>query len=392
MALLYCLTPWGCEARRYPLSQVLKKLENAGPRGTQVGLHCLSVRSAFDLLLTSLHLPVGSEVLMTAANVPHMFEIVRRHGLIPVTFDLHTEDFAICEEDLKCKLNEKTSLVLIAHLFGGRTDLTPIVNHPHREDFVLVEDCAQLFIGDYYPSHCLSDFQLFSFGPIKTATALGGGILCYPEDESCQRDSIGERFLEVSEAYPVQSRLQYARRIMKYLFIKLLTTKLVFAVFYRLLRDPDRVLSSLAKNFNQSDLLEQLRVRPCIPLVRMMNRRMKGYKASSMHSRTELGRSITASVTRRHLIPGALCSEHRYWVFPIAAREKREFVKRFRQQGFDATSTHSMEVQGPRDSHLSRLFENLVFIPFDSDLEADEVGKIAELIDSSCDPTLPPSC
>mgnify|MGYP004171303519 CR=1 FL=1 len=71
------------------------------------------------------------------------------------------------------------------------------------------------------------------------------------------------------------------------------------------------MLSSLAKILNRSYVLKQLRVKPCTPLVRMMIRTMKGYGATSMQSRTELGRRITDSVTRRHLIPVALCSEHR---------------------------------------------------------------------------------
>ncbi len=39
----------------------------------------LSVRSAFDLLLRSLRLPPGSEVLLSALTVPDMVRIVHMH-------------------------------------------------------------------------------------------------------------------------------------------------------------------------------------------------------------------------------------------------------------------------------------------------------------------------
>ena len=168
-----------------------------------MGLTCLSARSACDLLLTALNLPVGSEVLMTAANIPDMFEIVRRHDLVPVTLDLDSLDFGIGKQDFNRKLSERTALVLVAHLFGTRTDLTPILKHPRRNDFVLVEDCAQLFIRDECRLRTESDFRLFSFVPIETATALGGGVLCYQKEGLDGEGSITSDLLQVVNAYPV---------------------------------------------------------------------------------------------------------------------------------------------------------------------------------------------
>ena len=91
-AFRFCLTP-----SRYPsLWMDLDQFSKLSDRSqATMGLNCLSARSAFDLLLTALKLPVGSEVLMTAANIPDMFEIVRRHDLVPVTLDLDPVDFGI---------------------------------------------------------------------------------------------------------------------------------------------------------------------------------------------------------------------------------------------------------------------------------------------------------
>lgn len=348
-----------------------------------IGLNCLSARSAFDLLLTALNLPVGSEVLMTAANIPDMFEIVRRHDLVPVTLDSDPVDFGIGKQELEGKLSEKTELVLIAHLFGSRTDLTPILKHPRRNDFVLVEDCAQLFIRDYYRRRTESDFQLFSLGPIKTATALGGGILCYQKLGSEGKESITGDLLEIVRTYPVQSRFGYAKRILKYVLIKCLTTRFIFPSFYRMQRDPDRTLSSLARNFKDTDLLEQLRVRPCSPLVSMMNRRIGRFDARETQARREVGNRLTQSVSKNYRIPGRANPDHRYWVFPITAKDRQRTIKRFREQGFDATAMHSMDAPGDDCSQLQGLFEDILFVPLETDLREEELSRLVELIDST---------
>src|SRR5258708_12490165 len=52
-------------------------------------LACRSVRSGFHLLLESLALPAGAEVLVSAVTHPDMVRILEAHGLIPVPVALH---------------------------------------------------------------------------------------------------------------------------------------------------------------------------------------------------------------------------------------------------------------------------------------------------------------
>jgi len=51
----------------------------------------LSVRTSLDLLLQSLNLPPGSEVLMSAVNIRDLVKIVKQHGLVPVPIDISLE-------------------------------------------------------------------------------------------------------------------------------------------------------------------------------------------------------------------------------------------------------------------------------------------------------------
>lgn len=56
-------------------------------------------------------------------------------------------------------------------------DIAPIAEVAAQCGVLLWEDCAQVFTGlEGYLGHPKSDAVFFSFGVIKRATALGGGV------------------------------------------------------------------------------------------------------------------------------------------------------------------------------------------------------------------------
>lgn len=71
---------------------------------TDVGL-CL-YRTGFDLLLQSLRLPKGSEVLCSAITIPDMLYVIRSHGLVPVPVDLDPKTLAVDMEQLRLAVSE----------------------------------------------------------------------------------------------------------------------------------------------------------------------------------------------------------------------------------------------------------------------------------------------
>ena len=197
------------------------------------------------------------------------------------------------------------------------------------------------------------------------------------------KESITGELLEIVNSYPVQSRCRYAKRVLKYVLIKCLTTRFIFPGFYRMQRDPDQTLGSLARNFKDTDLLEQLRVRPCSPLVRMMKRRIRRFSVREMQTRREVGNRLIQSVSKTYRIPGRANPDHRYWVFPITAKDRQGTIKCFREQGFDATAMHSMDAPSDDCSQLQRLFESILFVPLETDLREEELSKLVELIDAT---------
>lgn len=138
---------------------------------------CLTLRSAFDLMLHAYALPRGSEVLVSAVTIPGMLHILEHHGLVPVPVGLNRRDLSPNLVEAQALVTPRTRAVLIAHLFGNRIDVKPWSALARDHDLLLWEDCAQAYVGGKYRGHDESDARLFSFGPTKTSTALGGGIL-----------------------------------------------------------------------------------------------------------------------------------------------------------------------------------------------------------------------
>src|SRR5437764_3224007 len=140
-------------------------------------LVCLSVRSGLDLLLQALELETGDEVALSAVTHPDIARIVEAHGLRALPVDLDLDTLAPRPDLLEHAVTLRTRMLVVAHLFGTRVDLAPLRDAARRHGLLLVEDCAQSFRGPGDAGDPLADVSLFSFGAIKTASAVAGAII-----------------------------------------------------------------------------------------------------------------------------------------------------------------------------------------------------------------------
>ena len=74
-------------------------------------------------------------------------------------------------------ISPATKAILVAHLFGSRTKMEPLVDLARQHGLVLIEDCAQAFNGLEYQGYTNADVSMFSFGTIKNCTAGGRGCV-----------------------------------------------------------------------------------------------------------------------------------------------------------------------------------------------------------------------
>lgn len=331
-------------------------------------LACLSVRSGFDLLLQALALPAGSEILVSAITIRDMTRIIEHHGLVPVPVDLDMATLSVPVAQLERAVTPSTRAILVAHLFGSRMPLDEVARFAKERGLLLIEDCAQAFVGPDYRGHPASDACLFSFGPIKTATALGGGIV------TVRDATLRERMRALQARYPVQSRWRYLKRVVTYGVFKLATVP----VLYRALttactllgKDHDTVIAGATRGFPGPGLITNIRQQPSEPLLQLLARRITQFAPGRIEWRARIGSSV-ADLLPEGAVPGRRAAEHSYWVFPVQASQPDRVMRALWRQGFDATRAASSlyVVDPPPDrpeldpSEARRVMDQVLYLP-----------------------------
>lgn len=261
---------------------------------------CLSVRSGFDLFLTALALPGGSEVLVSAVTIPDMPRILREHRLVPVPVDLDFATASVGAASLRTAMTPKTRAILAAHLFGGRMTMDPVFEVAVEHGLVVIEDCARAFAGREFTGDPRSEVRMFSFGPIKTATALGGAAL-FVKDAA-----LPERMSAIQSGWPCQSQKSYLKKLTAFCFFKAVFAPFFYTLllgFLRLFgRDHDALVTGSARSFEGGDFFRRIRHRPCPAPQRLVNLRIRTYDASRLANRAGAGRELFA----RHPLPSRL--------------------------------------------------------------------------------------
>ena len=353
--------------------------------GDAPALACLSVRTGFDLCLQALGLPKGSDILMSAVNVPAMFRLVEEHGLVPVPLDIDAGGLRPTLADVRQAITPRTRAIVVAHLFGTRADLDDIAALARERGVLLIEDHAQAFSGVPEAAPASADVALWSFGPIKAATALGGAVV------TARSPRLIERMRAIESAYPVQPRIRYALRLLKYAMLKAASYPFPFGVLVRALSwarvDHDAWLSARVRSFGDTVLLSALRQRPPGPLAALLDRRLRDFDVAGVARRRERGLGLERMIQGYARVPGAAVAWRGFDLFPARVADTARLLAALRRHGFDAGTRGNLVVleaeNGVAPASAGQLLENTVFVPFYAAMPDGELHRLADAIMAS---------
>jgi dTDP-4-amino-4,6-dideoxygalactose transaminase len=346
------------------------------------GLVCLSVRSGFDLLLEALALAPGDEVACSAITHPDMVRILEAHGLQPLPVDVDPETLAPRVDALERAITPRTRVLVVAHLFGSRVALEPLSEIARRHDVLVVEDCAQSFRGPEDAGSPFAHVSLFSFGAIKTATALGGALVCVRDPKLLQR------MRELHAKRRVQARREYAGRVVKFIGLLSLGRPLPYWLLERTLsvlrRDLDSFVNGAVKGFPGPDLLFRLRRQPSAPLLALLHRRLRRFDRSRLERRGRLGEYVSDRLPSAYFHPGRAALDRTHWLMPVVTSNRAGLTARLRRAGFDAAAgTSSLApIAPPADRPqlepevAARIMRGMVFLPLYPELDESEVDRL----------------
>jgi dTDP-4-amino-4,6-dideoxygalactose transaminase len=278
--------------------------------------------------------------------------------------------------------------VIVAHLFGARVGLEPIARIARERGWLLFEDCAQSFTGDQVRGDPLADVSMFSFGPIKTATALSGGVLVVRDRP------ILEKMRELQSAQPLQPRGAYAKRLLKYSGLVALTKWPCYTGFVRLCgalgKDHDAVIQGSVRGFAGGDFFEKIRHRPNAALLSLLARRLESDNSWRVDGRVARARRLGMLLPDALAIPGAQAAFHSFWVFTVLADDPDRVVAVLRESGFDATRAASLRsvpvsplatarfFAEPREAQ--RILMRTVYLPVYPEMPERSIDAMAEAL------------
>jgi dTDP-4-amino-4,6-dideoxygalactose transaminase len=174
---------------------------------------------------------------------------------------------------------------------------------------------------------------MFSFGPLKTSSALGGALLRIREPE------LRARMKALHSAYPVQGRGRFLKRVLRFAAVRLAMQPIPYTAFCaaaRLLgRSHDEILNQSIRGFSGPAFFSNIRHRPPYPMLALLLRRLRsdGSRVARRRQAAETFERILPGVPR----PGRQAAHHSYWIFPIWSEAPDELVSYLARCGFDST-------------------------------------------------------
>jgi len=328
-------------------------------------LPVLCVRTGFDLFLRAKNYPVGSEILMSAVNIPSMILIARYHQLKVVPCDIDLETFNMNLTQVRREINEKTVAIVYAHIYGRCVDLTNLLDLVEEKNLDFIEDCAESFAGfcscakdssniemfcpsrrsnvepTCYLGHPRSHLVLFSFGVLKFCTALAGGFAKISDR------NLYEQMSKIYANDPVQDKEQYRLNVKKYFsFYWILNVPHVIKIcmqFVRLFRLNHmeyvvRQLRAFNKSPTADELFLSLRRQPCRALLAFLHQRFENYQTEYLQIQRENANYVLDRLVRRSSIRivGLQSTVRNFWLFPLVVSKADLFVELLSKFHIDA--------------------------------------------------------
>ena len=142
--------------------------------------YCVSLGNGTDALeiaVKSMNLKKGSEIIVPVNTWISTAEAVVNNGFKVVFCDVNLNDYSICLDDLKKKINPKTKAIIAVHLYGNPADMLGIKKIIRNMNIRLIEDCAQAHGSKINKKHVgnFGEIGTFSFFPGKNLGAFGDG-------------------------------------------------------------------------------------------------------------------------------------------------------------------------------------------------------------------------
>ncbi len=170
-----------------------------------------SGRTALHYALKACETKEGDEVLVQAYTCMVVSNAITWTGAKPIYVDVKN-DFNLDPIDLEKKITNKSKVLIIQHTFGKPADLEKLIEIAHKNNLIVVEDCAHSF-GAKQNGKLLGtfgDLAMFSFGSDKILSCVrGGGVIT-------NDDKMANKLKEFESSLPLSQRSKVIQHLFHY--------------------------------------------------------------------------------------------------------------------------------------------------------------------------------
>lgn len=140
--------------------------------------YCIGCGNGLDslfLILKGYNIGVGDEVIVPSNTFIATALAVIHAGATPVFVEPRDLYYTIDPKKIENKITKKTKAIIVVHLYGQPTDMSPIFELAQKYNLRIIEDAAQAHGASYKGKRVggLADAAGFSFYPGKNLGAIG---------------------------------------------------------------------------------------------------------------------------------------------------------------------------------------------------------------------------
>lgn len=152
---------------------------------SKFGISVCNGSVALDIILKSLEIKNGDEIILPAYDYYYLPKSVIKSGAVPVFADVCDNNFTLDSNDIDKRITRKTKAIVAVHISSSVTQVDRIKRIAKDNELTLIEDCAQAHgaIYDNKKVGSWSDVSLFSFGGIKLMTSGQGGLIVTSDED-----------------------------------------------------------------------------------------------------------------------------------------------------------------------------------------------------------------
>jgi dTDP-4-amino-4,6-dideoxygalactose transaminase len=156
----------------------------------RMAVACSSGTASLHLAVAAVRFEPGDEVITTPiSDFGTVAPILAQNG-VPVFADVDTATGNLDPTAVEAAVTPRTKAIIAVHLFGAPADVVALRGIADRHGLVLIEDCAQAWLGETASGELLGtfgDIACFSLQQYKHISAGDGGLAITADEELATR-------------------------------------------------------------------------------------------------------------------------------------------------------------------------------------------------------------